>query len=115
MSVRDWLAADPGMIAEHELVVTPPDGEAYEPLEPGIFIALWDRRYLVATAEPGLFDGRWKYRLEPVGEEVCDPCWRGDHTACGGGDGLTGAGCECYVRRLNEAHDWTAEFSGDEA
>lgn len=47
--------------------------------------------------------------------DVCGPCKRGDHTACEGGDGLRMTGCGCYVRREDDAHDWTAELTGDEA
>ena len=113
VSIWDEIAADPDTVVEHVLTVTPAEGVAYDPLKPGDFITAWDREYLILTAEPGLFEREWKYLLEPAGD-FCGPCARRDHTACEGGDGLSMTGCGCYVRRLDEAHDWTAEFSGGE-
>jgi hypothetical protein len=113
VSTWDQLAAAGDVEVGSVLTVTPAEGVRYEPLKPGDFITTWDREYLILTAEPGLFEREWKYLLDPAGD-FCDPCSRRDHTACEGGDGLRMTGCGCYARRLDDAHDWTAEFSGDE-
>lgn len=105
VSLRGAIGGDAAATAETVLTVTPAEGVPYEPLKPGDFITAWDREYLILSAEPGLFEREWKYRLEPAGD-FCDPCARRDHTACEGGDGLRTTGCGCYARRLDDAHDW---------
>jgi hypothetical protein len=92
--------ADPGGPYEHELgdVVSSPYVPYSLPIEPESVVSL-------PGGDPA------PYR-QATG--VCEPCSRGDHTACEGGNGLDMTGCGCYVRREDEAHDWTAEFSGGE-